>query len=277
MKYLSFVRPDGTPAWGALSGDSVLDLSYLAPSLRLAMKADVLGGNSDGATRYALEEITFLPLIPDPEKIICVGLNYRSHIMETGRELPTKPAIFTRFANTQIGHLQPIVRPAISEKLDYEGELAIIISKSCHKVAAADAFSVIGGFSCYNDGSVRDWQRHTHQFTPGKNFLNTGAFGPWMVTPDDFKGLSGGHLLTRLNGTEVQRAVLDDMMFDAPYLVEYCSTFTRLEPGDVIITGTTGGVGAFRQPPLWMKPGDVVEVEIEGIGILKNTVADEAL
>jgi 2-keto-4-pentenoate hydratase/2-oxohepta-3-ene-1,7-dioic acid hydratase in catechol pathway len=278
MKYMSFVRPDGSATWGRVIGDTVLDLGTLAPSLREAMAEGKLStaASANGSTpSFALSEVRFLPVIPNPDKIICVGLNYRSHIIETGRELPTKPAIFTRFSNTQIGHMQDIVRPEVSEKLDFEGELAIIVSAPAYKVSREDAFKVIGGFACYNDGSVRDWQRHTHQFTPGKNFPNTGALGPWMVTADEFKGLDGGHLLTRLNGEEVQRATLDDMMFDVPYLIEYCSTFTKLEPGDVIITGTTGGVGAFRKPPLWLKPGDVVEVEIEGIGVLRNGVADE--
>ena len=275
MRFLSFLTPDGRATWGARTDNGIVDLSAVAPTLREAIASNLLSSASLEGKVYAEADIKFLPVIPDPEKILCVGLNYRSHIKETGRDMPTKPSIFTRFANTQVGHEQNMIRPRVSEKFDYEGELAVVIGKTCRYVEQKDAASVIAGYTCYNDGSIRDWQRHTIQFTPGKNFPGTGGFGPWLVTPDEFRDFGDNQITTRLNGTEMQRAPLNDLVFDVPALIEYCSTFTQLEPGDVILTGTTGGVGAFREPPVWMKDGDVVEVEIEGIGILRNTIADE--
>ena len=275
MRFLSFITPEGRATWGVRTDKGIVDLSSVAPTLRDALASDLLASASQEGQVYAEDTVQFLPLIPNPDKILCVGLNYRSHIKETGRDMPTKPSIFTRFANTQVGHNQPMIRPRVSEKFDYEGELAVVIGKTCRYVSKEDADSVIAGYTCYNDGSVRDFQRHTIQFTPGKNFPGTGGFGPWLVTPDEFRDFGENQITTRLNGTEMQRAPLNDLVFDVPALIEYCSTFTQLEPGDVILTGTTGGVGAFREPPVWMKDGDVVEVEIEGIGILRNTIADE--
>ncbi|RZA16492.1 MAG: FAA hydrolase family protein [Lysobacteraceae bacterium] len=279
MRYLSYTNPEGRATWGALTDRGITDLSSIAPTLRDAIAngalAQAAGALDAGPAVHAESDITFLPLIAAPDKVLCVGLNYRTHILETGRAMPKYPSVFTRFANTQVGHGQPMIRPRVSEKFDYEGELAIVIGKTCRHVAAKDAESVIAGYSCYNDGSVRDWQHHTHQFTPGKNFPGTGGFGPWLVTPDEFRDFGDRQIRTRLNGTELQSAPLSDLVFDVPALVEYCSTFTQLEPGDVILTGTPGGVGAFREPPVWMKAGDIVEVEIEGLGILSNPIADE--
>ncbi len=276
MRFLSF-RAGGTTSWGFVEGGTVVDCGSRAPSLRAALETlPALAADTDALPRRALDSVTFLPPIPDPDKIICVGLNYLSHILEGGREPPKRPTIFTRWANTQVGHEQPILRPNASETLDYEGELAVVIGKRCRHVAAAQAGAVIAGYSCYNDGSVREWQRHSTQFGPGKNFPSTGGFGPYLVTPDEAGDIGHASLVTRLNGAEVQRATTDDLVFDVPALIEYCSTFTELVPGDVIITGTTGGVGAYRQPPLWMKPGDVVEVEITGLGTLRNPVVQEA-
>lgn len=224
---------------------------------------------------YRIDDIVFLPAVPAPKRIFCIGLNYLSHLKETGREAPAYPMIFTRFASSQVGHRQPIIRPTVSDQLDFEGELAVVIGVECRHVPEDKAFSVIAGYSCYNDGSIRDWQRHTTQFVPGKNFPQTGGFGPFIVTPDEIADIRQASLVTRLNGAEVQRAVIDDLVFDIPRLINYCSTFTSLSPGDVIVTGTTGGVGAARKPPLWMKPGDVVEVEIAGVGNLVNPIAQE--
>lgn len=224
----------------------------------------------------ALSDVELLPVIPNPAKIFCVGVNYRTHLAETGRPVTEQPMIFTRFANSQIGHLAPIVRPRASEQLDFEGELAVVIGRRGRHVEAASAHTLVAGYSCYNDGTLRDWQRHTSQFIPGKNFVGTGAFGPWLVTPDEFGPVESATLVTRLNGSEMQRARLDDLIFGVADLIAYCSTFTELEPGDVIVTGTTGGVGAYRTPPVWMKPGDTVEVEIAGIGTLRNPVVAEA-
>jgi 2-keto-4-pentenoate hydratase/2-oxohepta-3-ene-1,7-dioic acid hydratase in catechol pathway len=284
MKLLSY-RYQGRSSYGVLAGDGVIDVAPIAAeagaTLREALDRGSLGriGEWAGTQRptVRLDGVTFLPAVPDPRKIFCVGINYRSHVEEAGREIPAHPMIFTRFADSQAAHLQPIVRPRVSEKLDFEGELAIIIGRQSRHVKAVDALKHIAGYSCYNDASVRDWQKHTIQFTPGKNFPNTGGFGPWIVTTDEIPDPSRLTLTTRLNNVVVQQARTDDLIFGAGPLIEYLSTFTTLYPGDVIITGTTGGVGAFRQPPLWMKPGDVVEVEISGIGRLRNTIVDEAL
>lgn len=283
MKLLSYGH-QGKLTYGVQSGGGVIDVAPIAAevgqTLREALERGSLGRIREWAATQEpsveLERITFLPAVPDPRKIFCVGINYRSHVEEAGREIPGHPMIFTRFADSQAAHLQPIVRPRVSERLDFEGELAIIIGKRARHVKAAEALKYVAGYSCYNDGSVRDWQKHTSQFAPGKNFPSTGGFGPWIVTTDEISDPSRLTLTTRLNGQVVQQAQTDDLIFDAGALIEYLSTFTTLHPGDVIITGTTGGVGAFRQPPLWMKPGDVVEVEISSIGTLRNTIVDEA-
>jgi 2-keto-4-pentenoate hydratase/2-oxohepta-3-ene-1,7-dioic acid hydratase in catechol pathway len=276
MRLVSFRTRAGQTGWGQTADGTVVHVADSRhPTLR-----DALAGGAPlevrGAGSHKLEELTLLPPIPNPDKIICVGLNYRSHILETGREPPTQPVIFTRFANSQVGHDQPMVRPRVSTHFDFEGELAVIIGRNARHVGREQALDYVAGYSCYNDGSIRDWQRHTHQYTPGKNFPATGAFGPWLVTRDEIPDPSTPTLTTRLNGAEVQHAPLSDLLFDVPAIIEYCSTFTELVPGDVIVTGTTGGVGAARKPPLWMKAGDVIEVEISGIGTLRNTIVDEA-
>jgi 2-keto-4-pentenoate hydratase/2-oxohepta-3-ene-1,7-dioic acid hydratase in catechol pathway len=273
---MSFRDKSGREGWGIVEGDKVADLSATVPTLRAALATSKPIAAPAGAPRLDLAALTYLPPIPDPDKIICVGLNYLSHILEGGREPPEMPTIFTRWANTQVGHKQPLIRPNASPTFDYEGELAFVIGKRCRHVTEADAMSVVAGYACYNDGSVREWQRHSTQFTPGKNFPATGGFGPYLVTQDEAGDITKASLVTRLNGEEVQRATIDDLVFDVPKLVAYCSTFTVLEPGDVVITGTTGGVGAYHKPPLWMKPGDTVEVEITGVGTLINPIAGEA-
>jgi 2-keto-4-pentenoate hydratase/2-oxohepta-3-ene-1,7-dioic acid hydratase in catechol pathway len=282
MKLASF-SVHNRATWGAVHSPSVIDLGAVLaqsyPDLKSWIArgaAEALEDASATAPRYSMEEISWLPVIPNPGKILCVGLNYELHRKETGRAVVEHPTIFARFANTQTGHLTDIVRPRVSTHLDFEGELAIIIGKAGRYIERDRAMEHIAGFACYNDASVRDWQYHTQQFTPGKNFPRTGSFGPWMVTPDAFPGLAMRGITTRLNGEMVQQAKLGDMIFDLPTLVEYCSSFNPLAPGDVIVTGTPGGVGVKRTPPLWVKPGDVVEVEIDGIGVLRNGIADEA-
>jgi 2-keto-4-pentenoate hydratase/2-oxohepta-3-ene-1,7-dioic acid hydratase in catechol pathway len=282
MKLVSF-RISGRESYGVLTDHGIVDAAPLAQTLgatlKEALERDSLGALADHAARaantLAWHQVELLPVIPEPQKILCVGINYLSHVKETGREVPDKPMIFARFADSQTAHDGPIFRPLASERLDFEGELAVVIGKRARHVKAADAFGVIAGYSCYNDGSIRDWQRHTSQFTPGKNFPQTGGFGPWLVTGDEVGDPSQLTLTTRLNGEVMQSATTDDLIFTVPYLIEYCSTFCTLLPGDVIITGTTGGVGAFRKPPLWMKAGDVVEVEISKVGTLRNVVVDE--
>lgn len=238
----------------------------------------IAGGNpgslADGQA-YALADVTLLPVIPNPGKILCIGLNYATHVAETGRKQMAYPAIFTRWASTLVASGAPLVRPHESERLDYEGELAVVIGKPGRRIAAANAGQHIAGYSIFNDASVRDWQRHNSQFTPGKNFPATGGFGPALVTPDEAPDLTSQRVQTRLNGELVQDQPISDMIWDIPTLIAYCSIFTRLEPGDVIITGTPGGVGDKRQPPLYLKGGDSVEVSIGVIGKLINPVIDE--
>lgn len=281
MKLASF-RIEGRQSWGLVEQDGLRDLGALLagqlPDLKSAIANGALAdlaGLAGQAKSYPLAEIEWLPVIPNPDKILCIGLNYEMHRKETGRIEVENPTVFARFANSQTGHLADIIRPRVSQDLDFEGELAVIIGRPGRYIGKADAFAHVAGYACYNDGSIRDFQRHTHQFTPGKNFPGTGAFGPWMVTPDEVGELSGLRLQTRLNGAVVQEATIGDMIFDIPRQIEYCSSFTRLEPGDVIATGTPGGVGAKRNPPLWMRPGDVVEVEIDRVGTLRNGIADE--
>jgi 2-keto-4-pentenoate hydratase/2-oxohepta-3-ene-1,7-dioic acid hydratase in catechol pathway len=227
------------------------------------------------APRHPTSDVAWLPVIPNPDKIICIGLNYEEHRRETGRAEAAFPTVFTRFSNSQTGHLRDVPLPRVSSELDYEGELAVIIGKTARYVTQGRALECVAGYACYNDISVRDWQRHTHQFTPGKNFPGTGAFGPWMVTPDELDDLGPLRLQTRVNNTVLQSATFGQMIFNVPRLIEYCSSFTQLEAGDVIVTGTPGGVGAKRQPPIWLHPGDVTEVEIDGIGLLRNTIVAE--
>jgi len=280
MKFVSF-RAGRAAHYGVVDGNRVVDLTprLKHPDLKALIAADAFKEavrESKGASAdFMLEQITFDPVIVNASKVIAVGLNYREHINETGLASHDYPTIFTRWADTHVGHLQPLIRPRASETFDYEGELAVIIGKGGRHIKAADAMNHVAGYSCYNEGSIRDYQRHASQFIPGKNFFASGAFGPFMVTPDEVGPLKGKKIQTRLNGNLVQNSTLDMMIFPPEKLIEYISIFTPLVAGDVIVTGTPGGVGWVRKPPLWMKAGDNVEVEIEGVGLLKNNVIDE--
>ncbi|QIE30031.1 putative protein YisK (plasmid) [Caballeronia sp. SBC1] len=281
MKLASF-RVNGRSSFGIVDGDQLIDTSPISAEVGTTLKQAIASQSLSAIAQWAestterlsIEAVDMLPVIPDPGKILCVGINYHAHVKETGRALPEYPMIFTRFADSQCGHRGALVRPPESNQLDFEGELAVIIGRYAHRVPAARALEHIAGYSCYNDGSIRDWQRHTIQFTPGKNFPSTGAFGPWLVTADEIGDPSNLSLITRLNGTVMQSANTSDLIFSIEKLVEYCSSFTALQPGDVIITGTPGGVGAFREPPVWLTPGDTIEVEISRIGILSNTIIE---
>lgn len=275
MRYVSFRRPDGTPSFGRIEGETIVELATdAAPSLKAALTDGSLSGLADGAS-YAAADVVLLPVIPDPAKILCVGLNYAEHVKETGREQKAHPAIFVRYADSLIADGQPMVKPAVTERFDYEGELALVIGQPAHKVAAADAWDYVAGYAAFNDGSARDWQRHNIQFTPGKTFPGTGGFGPALVTPDEIDDLQALRVQTRLNGELVQDQPVSDMIWDIPTVIEYVTAFTPLSPGDVIATGTPGGVGDKRTPPLYMKAGDKVEVTIGTIGTLSNRIIDE--
>ena len=212
---------------------------------------------------------------PNSEEILCAGINYRSHAAETGRELPQQPSMFIRLANTLIGHDGELIRPALSQQFDFEGELALVIGRGGRHIAVEHALDHVAGYSCFVDGSVRDYQKIS--VTAGKNFPGTGPLGPWMVTSDELPDPARLTLITRLNGREVQRSGTDLLIHSVAEIVAFCSNFTPLAPGDVIATGTPEGVGHRRNPPLWMQAGDVLEVEISGIGTLRNRVVDERM
>src|ERR1700757_1248836 len=223
-----------------------------------------------------LSAVRLLPPVPRPPKILCVGLNYDDHLEESGLKKPVYPEIFARFATSLIAHREPIRRPREPSALDYEAELAVVIGRSGRRIDRDRALDHVAGYSLFNDASIRDFQLRTPQWTMGKNFDGTGAFGPWLVTPDDLPpGAHGLRIQGRLNGQVMQDSSIDKLIFSVPALIELISVAISLEPGDVIITGTPGGVGAARKPPVYMQPGDVFEVEIEGIGVLNNPVQDE--
>lgn len=280
MKLATFKSSKGA-SYGAVTDKGIVDLGKRLGNRFPDLKA-LIANNGMGEAKQLLGEapdtkladITWLPVIPNPDKIVCVGLNYQDHVVETGRDNTEQPAIFLRVADSQVGHKQPIVRPRESTHMDYEAEIAVIIGKGGRRISQKDSWDHIAGYSCYNDGSVRDWQRHTIQWTAGKNFHQTGGFGPWMVTADEIPPNTKMTLSCRLNGQEMQKATTEQMIFKIPKIIEYVSTWTTLLPGDVLVTGTPGGVGARRTPPVWMKPGDKVEIEIDKVGILENGIAD---
>jgi len=276
MRLVSFRHADASK-FGALVDGGIVDFSARWPSLRDALVAKALpslaAGMKTAKPDIPLDAVELLPAIPNPDKILCIGLNYASHVGEVGRQLPTVPSVFSRLHNTLVPHGGNIIRPSASTNFDFEGELAVIIGERCRHVPRARALSVIAGYSCFLDVSVRDFQKHS--VTAGKNFPATGPLGPWMVTTDILPDPQKLTLVTRLNGAEVQRDTTDHMIFDVATIIEYLSTVTWLEPGDVIATGTPDGVGLGRKPPLWMKGGDKLEVEISGIGALQVNVVDE--
>lgn len=280
MKLASF-NVDGRSTYGVLSGDVLYepDDAFRArcPDLRAVIAAGRLKEleTADSVANHTVDSVDFLPLIPNPDKVLCVGVNYRPHIKEMGRDIPDHPVVFVRFPGSQTGHKQAVIRPRVSQQFDFEGELAFIVGQRARHVSKSDALHYIAGYCCFMDGSVRDWQEHTMQFTPGKNFGRSGSMGPWLVTTDEITDPSRLTLSTRVNGEVMQQGQVADLVFDVPALIQYCSTFTELLPGDVIATGTPGGVGAARTPPSWLKAGDTVEVDIPGVGLLSNPVADE--
>jgi len=270
-------------SYGVIVDDGIVDLGRrmgdVYPDLKSLLEGDglddaheiVRGAKADIAPAL----VTFLPVIPNADKYLCVGLNYRAHLAELGRTSEEHPTLFLRMPNSHVGHLEPMIRPKASERFDFEGELAIVIGKGGRHIPKDKAMECVAGYSIYNDGSIRDYQRHTQQYTPGKNFYRSGAFGPWLVTADEIPNPRAMRLTTTLNGTKVQDTLIEDLMFSIEEIIAYASIFTPLMPGDVIATGTPGGVGGARKPPLWMKPGDIIEVEVSGVGVLRNPICDE--
>jgi 2-keto-4-pentenoate hydratase/2-oxohepta-3-ene-1,7-dioic acid hydratase in catechol pathway len=280
MKIASYAV-GGKAAFGVVEGDGIIDatrrLGGKFPTLRQALAADALEeiglATSGHAPDYKLSEVTFLPVVADPQRIVCVGINYRSHAEETGRDISPAPSVFLRLTDTLIGHGAALVRPTVSKMFDFEGELAVVIGRPGRHVAEADALKYVAGYTCFVDGSVRDYQKFS--VTSGKNFPATGPLGPVLVTTDEIPDPTKLTLVTRLNGAEMQRSGIDMLIYSIPQVIKFVSDFTSLAPGDVIATGTPAGVGHRRTPPVWMKAGDVLEVEISGIGVLRNPVVDE--
>jgi len=280
MRLVSF-RHASASKIGAVVDGGIVDLSARSngswTSLREVIANKALGQLATLAkgqrADLKLEDVELEPTIPNPDKILCIGLNYASHVGEVGRELPKVPSVFSRLHNTLIPNGGTMIRPQASTNFDFEGELAIVIGERCRHVPRARALSVIAGYTCFIDGSVRDFQKQS--VTAGKNFPATGPLGPWMVTTDVIPDPQKLELTTRLNGNTVQHDTTDHMIFDVATIIEYLSTVTWLEPGDIIATGTPDGVGMGRKPPLWMKGGDKLEVEISGIGKLGVNVVDE--
>lgn len=282
MRFVSF-EIDGQATYGLWNDDGSwlrvpANFASQYPDLKSAIAADRLDA-LEATTRQANQVIQasqgrLLAVIPNPGKVFCVGLNYKSHVAEMKRADSEHPAIFTRFADSLNAHGALLPKPKATKRFDFEGELAVIIGKGGRNISQADAFEHIAGYACFNDGTARDWQRHTHQWTPGKNFPATGPLGPYMASRKAIPDVNQLTLESRLNGQVMQHASLADLIFTLPVIIEYLSGFTTLSPGDVIATGTPGGVGDKREPPVYMDAGDVIEVEITGLGTLRNVVTD---
>ena len=286
---LANVINKGKPCIAVMRGKDLIDLSAAGPALPgdivtiLAGGRDMLGtiertiAAAPVSAMLDIDSVTFLPPVPRPGKIICVGLNYADHSAESGFKQPDYPTLFARFSSSLIGHKAPIIRPNLSDQLDYEGEVATVIGRTGRHIPKSKALDHVAAYSVFNEASVRDYQFKAPQWTVGKNFDDTGAFGPFVVTADELPpGASGLKIETRLNGETVQSSNTSHMVFDVASLIAIISEAITLEAGDVIVTGTPAGVGVARKPPLFMKPGDTCEVEVEGIGLLVNSIAQEA-
>ncbi|WP_369222530.1 fumarylacetoacetate hydrolase family protein [Streptomyces sp. R39] len=274
-KFVSYYRADHSIAWGRLDGGTVYDATPTAPSLAEAIAAGALDSLAHYTDRpVALSEVRLAPVIPEPGKIICIGVNYRTHRDEIGRAAPQAPVVFARYADSQMGHGEDALKPVHSAQFDYEGEVALVISRPAHRVSKAEAYDHVAGYAVYNDFSVRDWQLAASQWLPGKTWPGTGGFGPCLVTAGEVGDVTELELTTRVNGEVRQRGKVADLINDIPSVIEYVTAFTPLSPGDVIVTGTPGGVGLFMEPRGFVVDGDVVEVEVSRLGTLRNTVRD---
>lgn len=284
MRLISF-ESGGKPAVGIVSGDTVTDLSSAAPDLPTDMREFIAAGQSalDAAATAAqsapdtakrqLNDVKLLPVVPDPGKVICLGLNYADHAAEGGHDLPTYPSLFLRTTSSLVAAGDPVLKTHLSDTLDFEAELLMIIGKSGRNIKQPDALDYVFGYSLFNDVSVREYQRKANQWTPGKNFDGTGPAGPWIVTADELPpGADGLKIESRLNGKVMQSSNTRNMIFNVPRTIEILSEIWTLQPGDIVAMGTPEGVGYARTPPVFMQPGDTVEIEIEGIGILSNPI-----
>ena len=283
MKFVSFLLK-GQAKFGISNDTNITDLTGKIKGANTLKELIANKGISE-SKEYAkkntgnisLDQIEYLPVIPNPGKIICVGLNYSEHVKETGRTVEQNPVIFLRVPESQTAHKQPIQRPSVSTHLDYECEMAVIMGDAGKHIKPENALKHIVGYSCYNESTVRDWQQHTRQFGMGKNFEKTGSFGPHMVLSENISDYTKLSIKTRLNGKVMQEAKLSQLIFDIPTLISYVSKAIQWRAGDVLVTGTPGGVGFKRKPPIFMKEGDQVEVEISEIGILSNIIKDEKI
>ena len=280
MKLISYSK-NGNEGFGALSGEHVVDLTGLkgAATLRALLEADGLSAAREklaaGAAAFKLADCTLLPPITNPSKVLCVGINYVEHAAEAGRTVGQYPVIFQRYADTLIGHGATMLKPKVSEKFDYEGELAVVIGKGGGHISKDDAMAHVAGYSCFNDASARDWQFHTHQYGMGKNFRTSGPFGPWLLTADEVPDYRNLRIRTLVNGHELQNDTPAKLAFDVPHLISYISQALDWRPGDVLATGTPSGIGFKRNPPILLKDGDTVDIVIDGLGTLSNPVRDE--
>mgnify|MGYP002778040843 CR=1 FL=1 len=281
MRLASFETAQGRRSFGVVAADgSIADLGTPGvPTLRAALAEWGIAGIAERAQgacpTVAAGGFAWLPPIPDPDKILCIGLNYRRHAEEAGMALPKHPSMFVRFPGSQVGHEAPTVAPAASAEYDYEAELAVVIGCGGRHIAESDAMAAVAGYACFAENSVRDFQKHAAQATPGKNFEASGAFGPWITTADEVPDPAALQVIGRLNGQVMQDEPVSDLIFSIPRIIAYASSFARLLPGDVLVTGTPAGVGMARKPPLWLRPGDVFEVDIPGVGRLRNAVVAE--
>ena len=289
MQFVSYhpSGPAASPRLGVLADDGVIDLAAAQPQVApdlvaaLASGVDLIAAAraaiTSGAPRLPLAGIRHAPVVPRPGKIICLGLNYFDHAKEGGREKPDYPWFFLRGATSLIAQGEDGLRPRVSERFDYEAELAVVIGQRARHLTQADALDCVFGYSCFNDMSVRDYQKKTPQWTIGKNFDGTGALGPVLVSADELPaGASGLRIQSRLNGKVMQDANTADMIWGVAQTIALLTECLTLEPGDVIAMGTPAGVGQARTPPVWMKHGDTIEIEIDGIGLLSNPIRDEA-
>ncbi|MGO1543796.1 MAG: fumarylacetoacetate hydrolase family protein [Gulosibacter sp.] len=278
MRYASYKNQSATDTWGVEDGGVLYDLGSSGLNVAPSLHEAIVAGRLDIAPEYheapkqPVEDTEFLPVVGGSPKVICIGVNYMTHKDETGRPDVEFPTVFSRFADTLWPHGKDATIPAESVKYDYEGEVALVISKTAWKVSREEAFDHVAGYSVFNDFSARDWQRHTGQWIPGKNFPESGTFGPYYVPAEDIEDIEQLAIQTRVNGEIRQDAKLSDLIFDIPAQIEYVTKFTKLNPGDIIVTGTPGGVGLFMDPPTFLKDGDVVEVEVTGLGTLTNTM-----